>query len=279
MNTNPQQLTDKKRTVRCVALLFILLCILPVTLNFTCLIPIHFSLNNNTLYSGGAIIITLDYLMDFFDLLSFTSVYSIIIFALVFSKKKLCAAVSISYVIFLILKIPARLLMNIPIYGTIGTNAEILVDVISLSFYFILELAQFLTVVLASSFIAKSYNSSIKIIQKKKKKDPEEILPIKKFVNWYNPLLRAAIYSSIIITAVRIFSRTISLLTTIPDNVILIITDYLSDLIFGFAAYIIFIFIFNLLYDKLTKPSKENDDKNKKENKADEKNSSALFED
>jgi hypothetical protein len=118
MNTNPQQLTDKKRTVRCVALLFILLCILPVALNITCLTPIYFSLNNNTLYSGGAIIITLEYLMDFFDLLSFTSVYSIIIFALVFSKKKLCAAVSISYVIFLLLKIPARILMNLPLLGS-----------------------------------------------------------------------------------------------------------------------------------------------------------------
>ena len=194
MNTNPQQPADKKRTVRYIALLFVLLCILPTVLNITCLTPIYFSLNNNTLYSGGAAVIALEYLMDFFDLLSFTSVYSIVIFTLIFSKKKICVSISVLYVAFLILKIPARILMNLPLLGTFGNKSYIIGDLLLLSFYFILELAQFLTVVLASSFIAKSYNSSIEIIQKKKKKEPEEILPIKKFVNWYNPLLRAGIF-------------------------------------------------------------------------------------
>ena len=278
MNTNPQQLTDKKRTLRCVALLFILLCILPVALNITCLTPIYFSLNNNTLYSGGAIIITLEYLMDFFDLLSFTSVYSIIIFALVFSKKKLCAAVSISYVIFLLLKIPARILMNLPLLGTIGDNAHIIGDLLLLSFYFILELAQFLTVVLASSFIAKSYNSSIKIMQKKKKKDPEEILPIKKFVNWYNPLLRAGIFMSIIITAFKFLSRLITdIRMGLPSSfaeVLIITVNYLADAVYGFSAYVIAILIFNFLFEKIIKK-----DKSSNKNKTDEESSSALFKD
>ena len=278
MNTNPQQLTDKKRTVRCVALLFILLCILPVALHITCLTPIYFSLSNNTLYSGGAIIITLEYLMDFFDLLSFTSVYSIIIFALVFSKKKLCAAVSISYVIFLLLKIPARILMNLPLLGTIGDKVHIIGDLLLLSFYFILELAQFLTVVLASSFIAKSYNSSIKIMQKKKKKDPEEILPIKKFVNWYNPLLRAGIFMSIIITAFKFLSRLITdIRMGLPSSfteVLIIAVNYLADAVYGFSAYVIAILIFNFLFEKIIKKSSSD-----KKSKTDEESSSALFKD
>ena len=56
-----------------------------------------------------------------------------------------------------------------------------------------------------------------------------------------------------------------------------IVIDYLSDIIFGAVAYIIAIFIFNLLYDKLTKADQS--DVAEKENKADESDSSALFED
>lgn len=278
MNTNPQQLTDKKRTVRCVALLFILLCILPVALNITCLTPIYFSLNNNTLYSGGAIIITLDYLMDFFDLLSFTSVYSIIIFALVFSKKKLCAAVSISYIIFLLLKIPARILMNLPLLGTIGDKAHIIGDLLLLSSYFIIELAQFLTVLLTSVFIAKSYNAAIEAIKEKGKKAPEQILPIKKIVNWYNPLLRAGIFMSIIITAFKFLSRLITDIEAgLPSSfaeVMIITVNYLADAIYGFSAYIIAILIFNFFFEKIIKKSSSD-----KKSKTDEESSSALFKD
>ena len=278
MNTNPQQLTDKKRTVRCVALLFILLCILPVALNITCLTPIYFSLNNNTLYSGGAIIITLEYLMDFFDLLSFTSVYSIIIFALVFSKKKLCTAVSISYVIFLLLKIPARILMNLPLLGTIGDKAHIIGDLLLLSSYFIIELAQFLTVLLTSVFIAKSYNAAIEAIKEKGKKAPEQILPIKKIVNWYNPLLRAGIFMSIIITAFKFLSRLITDIEAgLPSSfaeVMIITVNYLADAIYGFSAYIIAILIFNVFFEKIIKKSSSD-----KKSKADEESSSALFKD
>ena len=278
MNTNPQQLTDKKRTVRCVALLFILLCILPVALNITCLTPIYFSLNNNTLYSGGAIIITLEYLMDFFDLLSFTSVYSIIIFALVFSKKKLCAAVSISYVIFLLLKIPARILMNLPLYGTIGDKVHIIGDLLLLSSYFIIELAQFLTVLLTSVFIAKSYNAAIEAIKEKGKKAPEQILPIKKLVNWYNPLLRAGIFMSIIITAFKFLSRLITDIEAgLPSSfaeVMIITVNYLADAIYGFSAYIIAILIFNFFFEKIIKKSSSD-----KKSKTDEESSSALFKD
>lgn len=278
MNTNPQQPTDKKRTVRYIALLFVLLCILPTVLNITCLTPIYFSLNNNTLYSGGAAVIALEYLMDFFDLLSFTSVYSIVIFTFIFSKKKICVSISVLYVAFLILKIPARILMNLPLLGTFGNKSYIIGDLLLLSFYFILELAQFLTVVLASSFIAKSYNSSIEIIQKKKKKEPEEILPIKKFVNWYNPLLRAAIFMSIIITAFKFLSRLITdIRMGLPSSfteVLIIAVNYLADAVYGFSAYVIAILIFNFLFEKIIKK-----DKSSNKNKTDEKSSSALFKD
>ena len=50
MNTNPQQPADKKKTVRYIALLFVLLCILPTVLNITCLTPIYFSLQQYSLF-------------------------------------------------------------------------------------------------------------------------------------------------------------------------------------------------------------------------------------
>jgi hypothetical protein len=249
-----------------------------VALNITCLTPIYFSLNNNTLYSGGAIIITLEYLMDFFDLLSFTSVYSIIIFALVFSKKKICAAVSISYVIFLLLKIPARILMNLPLLGTIGDKAHIIGDLLLLSSYFIIELAQFLTVLLTSVFIAKSYNAAIEAIKEKGKKAPEQILPIKKIVNWYNPLLRAGIFMSIIITVFKFLSRLITDIEAgLPSSfaeVMIITVNYLADAIYGFSAYIIAVLIFNFFFEKIIKKSSSD-----KKSKTDEESSSALFND
>ena len=92
-------------------------------------------------------------------------------------------------------------------------------------------------------------------IQKKKKKDPEEILPIKKFVNWYNPLLRAGIFMSIIITAFKFLSRLITdIRMGLPSSfteVLIIAVNYLADAVYGFSAYVIAILIFNFLFEKI----------------------------
>ena len=59
----------------------------------------------------------------------------------------------------------------------------------------------------------------------------------------------------------------------------IMIVNYLTDAIYGIVAYIIAIFIFNLIFERLTKLSKNENDDSKKENKADKNDSSALFED
>ena len=270
---------NETRIKKTLTIFMLLFCVLPAFLNIVCITPLMINLSNNVLYEDNSpILLTLKYVLDLLSVISFVSVYAIISFSKVLLKKKVTVTVSILYCALILLKIPANLLVATPFY-----NENKLVDYFfSLFEASMLEALQFGLILIFAIVIANSYLRSTEMLEQKIKKGKasqriDQILPIKKYINWYNPLLRTAIYSSIIITAVRIFSRTVSLLITIPDNVMLIITDYISDLIFGFAAYIIFIFIFNLLYDKLTKPSKKNNIK--KENKADENNSSALFED
>ena len=270
---------NETRIKKTLTIFMLLFCVLPAFLNIVCITPLMINLSNNVLYEDNSpILLTLKYVLDLLSVISFVSVYAMISFSKVLLKKKITITVSILYCVLILLKIPANLLVATPFY-----SENKLVDYFfSLFEASMLEALQFGLILIFAIVIANSYLRSTEMLEQKIKKGKasqriEQILPIKKYINWYNPLLRTAIYSSIIITAVRIFSRTISLLITIPDNVMLIITDYLSDLIFGFTAYMIFIFIFNLLYDKLTKPSKKNN--SKKENKADENNSSALFED
>ena len=273
---------DKKRISKLLLLILALFCILPTVLNITCLTPIYFSLENDAVYRGTAVTLTLKYVADLLDLISFGSVYALIAFSLVLLSKKHVALISLSYVAILLLKIPARILMNIPLYGTIGTKGEIIADVISLSFYFILEILQFILALIFSAIVARSYLRSVDFLstsKKKQSKKVELILPIKRAVNWYNPLLRASIYSSITIIVFRVLSRIVTDIgagaPTMVGEVLIMIVNYLTDIIYGIVAYAVAILIFNILYDLTKKWASCNNEKIK----TNENNSSALFED
>lgn len=283
MNSFLPSSINEKKVGRILTVLFLLLCISPTVLNIACLTPLYFNLENNTLYSGSAITLTLKYVMDLFDLISFSSVYALIIFSLVILKKRHTVALSVGYVCLLLLKIPARLVMNIPLYGTIGTAAEIIADMLSLSFYFILELAQFAIVLIIAVFIAKSYLNAISYISSSKKQkkgkalEIEHILPIKAFFNWNNPLLRSTIFMSAVIILFKVTARIITDIgagaPTLVGEVMIMIVNYLTDAIYGAVAYIIAILVFNLLFEKIAIKSDE------KKNKTDDNSQSALFED
>lgn len=274
---------NEGRVTKVLAIILLLFCLLPSILNITCLTPLYFSLENNTIYRGTAITITLKYISDLFELISFGSAYAAIIFSLVLLKKKATAFIAISYCALLLIKIPMRLLMNIPLYGTIGTKEEIIADLIALVFYLILELLQLALVFAFVAVCAGNYLRSVELLTQKGKTSPhvKHILPIKKYVDWYNPLLRSAIYSSIIITVFKMVSRIITDIDAGAPNsfgeVMIMIVNYVADAAYGFAAYILAILIFNLLFEKLTKSDAM--DKKHNKNKADEDNSSALFED
>ena len=275
---------DKKRITRILLLVFSLFCILPTILNITVVTPIYFSLEHDIVYSGTAITLTLKYVADLLDVLSFSSVYALLTFTLLLLEKKHTVFVSLCYVAVLILKIPVRILMNIPLYGSIGTEAELIADLMSLSFYFILELLQFLIVLLIASVISKNYLRSLELLKtskRKQSKQPEFILPISKFINWYNPLLRISVYSGITVVLFRVLSRVVTDIgagaPTMVGEVLIMIVYYLSDVIYGIAAYLIAILVFNILYDMIKKWAVLTPES--KKNKANEKDSSALFED
>ena len=266
---------NEKRIPRVLTVTLLLSSFLPVILNIFCLSPFLFSLENNVVYQNTAIPTTVRYISYLLTVLSFTAVYATIIFSKLLLNKRVTLTVSLLYCALLVFKIPATLLISLPFTGAI-----ILADVIMLLFYFLLDILQFALIYVFISIPLKSYTRSVILLSEKEKspKNTKQLLPITKPIDWYNPFLRSAIYMSISISAFRILERLISSIGIIPPEsfgeVMVIITDYISDIIFGIVAYIIAIFIFNLLYDKLTKTIDRS-----KENKADEKDSSALFED
>lgn len=276
----PKEINQKKAIP--IFLIFIaLFCLTATLINIFCLSPIYFNLENNTIYQGSPISLTIKHISDLFDILAFTSVYALIIFSMVLLNKKTTAFSIVVYLIILVAKIPLKLVMNIPLYGTIGTKNEIIADILFLSFYLIAELLQLIFVSIFASVTAKSYLRAVALSDNKKASRSknykiENILPIKKFINWYNPLLRSAAYMGIIVALFRIFSRIITDIEIgAPSSfgeVLVMIVSYLTDIIYGIVSYIIAIFIFNLLYDFFIRFFSQ------KNNKAEENNSSALFE-
>ena len=276
---------NEKRIAKTIILTLLLSCLLPIILNMICITPIFSYFDTNIIFSDGPIPLTLEYILDLLDIIAFGSVYAIIIFSLVLLKNKVTIAVAVSYISLLILKIPAKLLLELFVYKSITTAKEIDALLFLYMGAFILEILQFAIVYVFSLITSKSYLRSISFLSTAKRGKNatkiEHILPIKKFINWYNPLLRAAIYSSVTVILFRFFSRLIFVIEEAPP-VTYIIIGYITDAIYGIVAYLIAIFIFNLLFEKLTKGSKNGDNTvadNEQKNKTDENNSSALFED
>ena len=281
MNKTLPQEIDQKKAIPIFLIFIFLFCLTATLINIFCLSPIYFNLENNTLYQGSPLSLTVKYISDLFDIIAFTSVYALIIFSMVLLNKKTTAFSIVIYLIILIAKIPLKLIVNIPLYGTIGTKNEIIADLLFLGFYLIAELLQLLFVSIFASVTAKSYLRALALSDNKKASRSknykiENILPIKKFINWYNPLLRSATYTGMIVALFRVFSRIITDIEIgLPSSfaeVMVMIVGYLTDIIYGVVAYIIAIFIFNLLYDFFTRFFSQ---KNKK---AEENDSSALFE-
>ena len=94
-------------------------------------------------------------------------------------------------------------------------------------------------------------------------------------------MLRISVYSGITVVLFRVLSRVVTDIgagaPTMVGEVLIMIVYYLSDVIYGIAAYLIAILVFNILYDMIKKWAVLSPES--KKNKANEKDSSALFED
>ena len=146
--------------------------------------------------------------------------------------------------------------------------------------YFFLELLQFFIVFFIVRSVAKNYLRSVNILKDKKKSTSskvKQILPIKGLTDKYNPLLRAALYSGIVVTGFRIIVQLIADIdlgapSSFAVTLIMLIL-YATSIVYGAISYLISIPVFNLFYKFLISAKKN------KKDKADENNSSALSSD
>ena len=265
MNSILQDSINKKKAIPIFSAFIAIFSLLPVLIDIVCVSPIFQNVQSNILYRGSAIALTLQYISDLLDVISFASVYALIIFSFVLLERKSTVFSIIIYVIILLIRFPLKLVMNIPVFGSIGTESEIISGLINFFLSFSIELIQLLIVTIIASVTAKSYLRSIALADTKKSslkgKKIEHVLPIKKFINWYNPLLRSAIYMAITVLVLRASSRIIADIEIgLPASfgeVLEIILGYFTDFVYAIVAYIVTIFIFNLLYDSFTKKRKE----------------------
>lgn len=266
---------DKEKSKKLTVIMMLLFCTLPIVINSVCLVPLYASLYSNAAFEASPVLVILKYVQEFFDLTAFAVPYALIIFsALLVSKKRVGLAILI-YTATFALRIPLRLVMNIALYGTLGTSAQITVDIIYLAVYFCLEMLQLLIVYIFAVTDANKYLYHVELNSSKKKsrntvvEHSSPILPFSKIFNWYNPLQRTATKMSLLIVFMKVITRILNDIGIgAPETfgeVMEMILGYASDFLFGIVAYIISLIVFNVVYDRL------------KIKKTDEDNSSSVL--
>ena len=251
---------DKERGKGKLFVFLSLLCLLPVLLNTLIIVPIYASLESNVLYHGSLVSVLIKYLQDFFDLCAFSASYSLLIFSALLLEKKQTATVVIFYSVTFVLQIPLKILINALIYGSLGNDLEIVMDVVYLSVYFALQMLQLLAVYIITSIDSgkfKLYAASLDDPKVKSRIEEKKILPLSRLIDWNNPLQRSAIKMSALILAIKLITRIINDISYgAPESlgeVLIMIVYYLSDLIYGAVAYFIAIFVISRFYESVKK--------------------------
>ena len=260
----PTDLNNKKRVSNMTWLFMALFFLLPLILNNLIIIPIYATLEADVVYSGSLLTIVIKYLQDFFDLFAFSSAYALIIFSALLLDGKRSRFIALFYAITYLLVIPVKMLMNVVIYGSLGSTSQIIIDAIYLGVYFVLYLIQLLVVYIFAATDSSRYISSLEAFRASKRDKTRQraenigrVLPFSKFIDWYNPLQRSAIKMSALITAIKVGTRIINDVSVgAPESfgeVMIMVVYYLSDLIYGAVAYIVAIFIISLFFERLKK--------------------------
>ena len=235
-------------------------CLLPILLNTLVIVPIYSTLEADVVYRDSAFPVAIKYVQDLFDLCAFSVAYALLIFSLLLLDKKDTKTVIIFYTSIFFAQIPLKLLMNAVVYGTLGDGLQITIDIIYLSVYFVLQMLQLLVVYVFAGTDANKYKLYVSSLGTEKSSDAIEkkfILPFSKFIDWYNPLLRSALKTSILILALKLFTRVINDVTygapTSIGEALLMVVYYVSDIIYGAVAYAIIVLVMAVIYDKLKK--------------------------
>lgn len=255
---------DNNKAKRLFTLTLLLLCLLPILLDTIVITPLYVNLENDVAFSSSFLPTTVYYCREIIELLSFLVAYSIIIFAMFFTSKAQVKAVMLFYTLVHIAKIPLKLVMNIFIYGSLGSVEEIMIDLIYLTVYFLLDMLQLLSVYLFTARESNRYFKHIAFMTVKCKKRnaehakvnyPTITLNISKFYSKYNPLQRSALKMSILILAIKLLSRLLNdIAYGLPisfGEVMVMLLYYLSDILYGLAAYVTALLLFSCFYEKL----------------------------
>lgn len=245
---------DNTKIKKAVVLALILFLALPVLLNTLALVPLYATLAADSVYSGSVLTTVIKYVQDFMDLCAFSVSYALIIFSTLLLNAKTTALVVVFYSSVYILQIPLKLLMNVAVYGTLGTAADIFVDVMYLCIYLGLQMVQLL---LVYSFARVDSNKFRRYAEtsaaKKTAADERKILPLSKFWDWNNPLLRSAIKMSLLVIGLKIVSRIINDISygapTSFGEVMIMTVYYISDIVYGIVAYIAATLTISVFYD------------------------------
>lgn len=254
---------DKKKSNKLTIIMMLLFCSLPLAINSICLVPLYASLQSNVAFESSALVVIIKYFQDFLDLVAFAVSYALIIFSILLISKKNARLAVLIYTLSFLLRIPVRLLMNVALYGTLGTSTQITVDLIYLFVYFLLEMLQLLIVYIFAVTDSKKYLYHLELQHPNKKEKKKgkttttqgAVLPFAKFFDWYNPLQRTAIKMSLLIFLMKIIARILNDISFgMPESfgeVIIMVIYYLSDILYGVIAYIVALIVFNSLYDRL----------------------------
>ncbi len=261
MNQFTEYPLKKEKATKLFLIIMLCFCFLPVILNCVLISPLYMKLNADILFSNSAIIHILDYSMDFFDIIAFSVSYALIIFSVLLLSKKTARFIILLYTLAFALQIPLKIIMNIPLNGSLGSVEEIIIDVIYLSIYFILFMLQLFAVYL---FAATDTNKYIRYMEFSKKKankknltsaEEYSVMPFRKFFLKINPLQRSALKMSILIFLIRFISRLINDISYgAPESigeVLIMAVYYLSDALYGIVAYIVALLVFSFVYERL----------------------------
>lgn len=251
---------DAQKTKKYFWRVLLLFCLLPILFNTLILIPIYSTLEADVVYSGSALTIVIKYVQDLFDLCAFSVAYALLIFSLLLLEKKDTKTVVIFYTLLFFAQIPLKILMNAVVYGTIGDGMQITIDVVYLTVYFCLQMLQLLVVYAfarTDSDKYKLYVSSSGAERSSASSEKKLILPFSKLIDWYNPLLRSALKTSLLILTLKLLTRVINDVTygapTSAGEVLLMVVYYVSDFIYGAVAYAMIVLVISVVYEKLKK--------------------------
>ena len=256
MNKLEEYSINKSKAARLFTLLMLCLCLLPLTVNCAALTPLRTVLSANVLYADSIIMEVLDYLMALLEIVAFAVTFSIVIFSIFLGSARITANAVIIFAVSLLLHLPISILMNIPIYGTVGTVDEIIASCFSKLAYVLFCLIHLLIVYFVATYMRNRFLIPTRRRKKLGMKDVSDVqlLPVKQIYDSKNPLQAAAVSMCIVVVALKLLLHLVGdIYMGFPSElggIISLTVSYLVDVAYGFVAYIIALLIFSLAYDK-----------------------------